>query len=130
MLNSCAICGEPRSAGSESARMRCNVRRFTSEQFELWRCDRCHSLHAAEEVELARYYAGYPIFAGEVDWKLRVVYANMLRRLQRAGVRPDQRVLDYGCGVGLLVRFLRERGFTHAVGYDACAPGWYDARLL
>lgn len=130
MPSSCTMCGEPRTAACESARVRCNVRRFTGEQFELWRCTRCSSLHAAEEVDLTRYYAGYPIFAGQLDWKLRVVYANMLRRLRRAGLAREQRVLDYGCGVGLLVRYLRERGYAHAVGYDAFAPGWDDARLL
>ena len=130
MPSVCAICGEPRSDRCESARVRCNVRRFTDERFELWRCTRCHSIHAGEQVDLAPYYAGYPIFAADLDWKLNVVSASMLKRLRRAGLQPHHRILDYGCGVGLLVRFLRERGYPLAVGYDPFAPGFGDPSVL
>ena len=54
----------------------------------------------------------------------------MLARLRRAGLGKEQRVLDYGCGAGLLVRFLRERGYAQAAGYDPFAPGWDDPRVL
>ena len=124
------ICGAARTAECERARVRCNVRRFAGESFELWRCAQCRSIHAAEEVDLAHYYAGYPIFAAELDWKLKVVYGNMLARLRGAGLTQAQRVLDYGCGAGLLVRFLRERGYAHATGYDPFASGWDDPRPL
>jgi 2-polyprenyl-3-methyl-5-hydroxy-6-metoxy-1,4-benzoquinol methylase len=114
----CNICGAPRADDAETASVRSNVRRFREEQFALWRCDNCRSIHARDEVDLAHYYAAYPVFAAELDWKLGVVYANMLRRLQHAGLEPQHRVLDYGCGGGYLVRYLQSRGFEHVAGWD------------
>jgi len=126
----CAACGAPREASSERASLRCNVRRFRDERFDVWRCAACGSIHADGEVDLARYYAGYPIFAARLDWKLHVVYGNLLRRLRAAGLSREHRVLDYGCGIGLLVEYLRLRGYADAHGYDAFAPGFDDASLL
>lgn len=130
MSRACIVCGAERAAGAETASVRSNVRRFRDERFEMWRCAGCRSIHASDEVDLARYYAGYPVFEASLDWKLRVVYANLLQRLVRAGLEPRHRILDYGCGKGLLVRYLRERGFTEAVGYDRWAEGFDDAAVL
>lgn len=130
VTGTCVICGAPRGPECEAARVRSNVRRFQDERFELWRCARCRSIHASEEVDLAHCYAGYPIFVAELNWMLYVVYASMLRRLRRAGLKPHHRVLDYGSGVGLLVRYLQKRGYANAVGYDPYAPGYDDSSLL
>jgi 2-polyprenyl-3-methyl-5-hydroxy-6-metoxy-1,4-benzoquinol methylase len=126
----CVVCGAARSGDAERAAVRSNVRAFRDERFGVWRCMQCRSIHAEQEVDLAHYYQGYPVFAGRLDWKLYVVYAGMLRRLRRAGLKKQHRILDYGGGGGLLVQFLRERGYTHAVGYDRYAPGHDDPRLL
>lgn len=109
--------------------MRCNVRAFRDERFVVWRCEACRSLHAQDEVDLAHYYARYPVFDASLDWRLRVVYGGMLKRLKRAGLLPSHRVLDYGCGKGLLVQYLREQGYD-AVGFDRFAPGFDDERVL
>lgn len=130
MNQTCNVCGAPRTAESETARVRSNVRRFREERFELWRCAACQSLHAAQDVDLAHYYAGYPVFDAALDWRLHVVYANLLRRLRRAGLRPEHRILDYGCGKGPFVRYLREQGYAHATGYDRFAEGWNDTSVL
>jgi 2-polyprenyl-3-methyl-5-hydroxy-6-metoxy-1,4-benzoquinol methylase len=129
-VDRCNICGAARERDSESTRVRSNVRRFRDEDFEVWRCAACRSIHAAEPVDLAHYYAGYPIFAAALDWKLYVVYGSLLKRLRRAGLAHDQRILDYGCGSGLLVRFLNEQGYAGAVGYDEYAAGFHDAQRL
>ena len=129
-MTRCPLCQALRTPQSEQASLRCNVRRFGEERFEVWRCDRCLSIHAASEVDLPHYYAGYPIFGVELDWKLRVVYGNMLRRLRKAGLEPSHRILDYGCGSGLLVEYLQERGYGHAGGYDAFAPGYDQPQVL
>jgi 2-polyprenyl-3-methyl-5-hydroxy-6-metoxy-1,4-benzoquinol methylase len=125
----CAICGAARAADAETARVRSNVRAFRDESFEVWRCGACRSIHAAEDVDLAHYYAGYPVFNAALDWKLNVVYGGMLQRLRRAGLQKTHRVLDYGCGKGLLVQYLRARGYD-ASGFDRFAPGFDEPSVL
>jgi 2-polyprenyl-3-methyl-5-hydroxy-6-metoxy-1,4-benzoquinol methylase len=125
----CAVCGAARSADAEAARVRSNVRAFRDESFAVWRCSTCKSIHAQDAVDLAHYYARYPVFDAALDWRLNVVYGGMLKRLERAGLQRSHRVLDYGCGKGLLVQFLRARGYE-AVGFDRFAPGFDDASVL
>ena len=126
----CNLCGAARADDAETASVRSNVRRFGNEQFALWRCTQCRSIHARDEVDLAHYYASYPVFAAELDWKLRVVYRNMLRRLTRAGLQPEHRVLDYGCGGGYLVRYLQSCGFEHVAGWDRYNAAYADDAVL
>lgn len=131
-LNRCNLCaaGTSRGDGSETARVRSNVRAFRNESFAVWRCGHCRSIHASEEIDLAPYYAQYPFHRQRLDWALRVVYRNVLRRLKRAGFTPSDSLLDYGCGSGLLIRFLHEKGFIRAVGYDAYSEGFSDRSAL
>lgn len=127
----CAVCGaQGVDLAAEVGRARSNVRAFARETFELWRCRSCGSLHAADDVNLDHYYAAYPFFSMPDDWRLRTLYDSQLRRLRRAGVGPEQRILDYGCGGGAFVRHLRRRGFHQAVGYDQYSPAFGDARVL
>jgi 2-polyprenyl-3-methyl-5-hydroxy-6-metoxy-1,4-benzoquinol methylase len=114
----CNICLAERGAPAERAEARSNVRAFREERFGVWRCAECGSLHAEQDVDLDHYYSRYPFFTGEVDWRLRVMYRNLLRRLVRAGLKKEHRLLDYGCGGGHFIAYARERGFTNAVGYD------------
>jgi len=123
------ICGAPRAAGAETASVRSNVRAFRDERFTVWRCTECGSIHAQDEVDLAHYYARYPVFDAALDWRLRTVYGSMLKRLQAGGLKPGDKVLDYGCGKGVLVRFLREQGYD-AEGWDRYAEGWNDDSVL
>ncbi len=126
----CIICGAKRVEACEEALVRCNLRRFQGERFRVWRCAECESIHACDEVDLESYYRGYPVFAAELNWMLRVVYGNLLKRLTAAGLRREHRVLDYGCGKGLLVRFLQEQGFAQVHGYDRYAEAYSDPAVL
>jgi SAM-dependent methyltransferase len=110
--------------------VRSNVRAFRQASFALWRCRYCGSIHAADEVDLSYYYARYPFFSLVDDWRLRVLYDNQLRRLRRAGIGPEHRILDYGCGAGAFVRHLRRRGFHRSFGYDRYSPQFADASVL
>jgi SAM-dependent methyltransferase len=123
------ICGAPRAADAEAASVRSNVRAFRDERFVVWRCGACQSIHAQDDVDLAHYYARYPVFDAALDWKLRTVYGSMLKRLREGGLKPGDKVLDYGCGKGVLVQFLREQGFD-ASGWDRYSEGWTDASVL
>jgi 2-polyprenyl-3-methyl-5-hydroxy-6-metoxy-1,4-benzoquinol methylase len=126
----CAICQVPRSPNAERATVRSNVRRFASERFVVWRCSNCQSIHAEGTTDLSAYYAAYPMHAVELDWRARAVYRAQLRRLVRAGFHREHSLLDYGCGSGAFLRFLRNAGYGHCVGYDAYNPEFADESLI
>ena len=115
----CTVC----EAGSideaaELASIACNVRQFRSESFTVWRCSACGSLHCKEPIDFDRYYDRYPLDDQELKFFTRRAYCNRIRILRRAGLKKRDTVLDYGCGGGLFLNFLKERGHLNAVGYD------------
>src|SRR5688500_16944675 len=98
----CNVC-DPQGvfvAKPETAIVRPNIRRLQNERFRVWRCPRCRSIHAEEDVDLDFYYRDYPFLSLQMDWRVRAMYANQLARLKAAGLRRDMRILDYGCGAG------------------------------
>ena len=50
--------------------------------------------------------------------------------LKKQGVRKTDSILDYGCGAGVFLDFLREEGFENLFGYDAFIPKYADASVL
>lgn len=127
----CNVClNEGAALIAEEAWVRSNVRAFSDEVFRVWRCSECSSIHAGEDVDLPRYYADYPFHSLPVDWRTRAVYDNQLRRLKRAGLRPEHTILDYGCGGGDFVRHLKQRGYQHVFGYDEYSEGFADRAVL
>ena len=115
----CAVCGARASVECERARIRCNVREFSNESFTVWRCGECRSLHCLEQVDLERYYLDYPFKKHRPDLWTRLAYGELLRRLRRHGLRPNGSLLDFGCGPGLFVDFLHNKGYAKAQGFDA-----------
>jgi SAM-dependent methyltransferase len=126
----CNICRKSPSGVIEEAVVRSNVRAFQHESFPVWRCPSCRSIHSAADVDLAAYYRDYPYKQQQLDLMARLFYDNLLRRLRRAGVKRQHRILDYGCGSGHLVRFLHERGYAGAAGYDAYHAAFADPAAL
>ncbi len=118
----CNGCGaEVAPERAARAQVRCNVKSFAHQSFAVWQCDACRSIHAADAVDLDRYYAAYPFHARTLNFSTRLLYRAKERRLRRLGLRRRQRVLDFGCGAGLLVQHLRARGYRHARGYEPYA---------
>ena len=123
-MRSCNVCQrESPDEACEHAQVRCNVRKFRDERFEVWRCPACRTIHAAQPVDLAHYYSAYPSLKEEVQWRLDPMYKSMLKRLTAAGLQHSHRILDYGCGSGALVRYLRRQGYAQTSGYDAYSAG-------
>lgn len=58
------------------------------------------------------------------------MYRKQLRRLRRAGLEPGQSLLDYGCGGGVFLRYLRERGYGDAHGFDEYSDSFRDRAVL
>ena len=105
------------------------MRVFRNEEFAIWRCKNCGSIHARDEVDLAYYYAKYPFHDLPLDWRLYVMYRNLLSRLQRAGLKPSHKILDYGCGGGHFVQLLAKNGYS-AQGFDEYSSRFGDRRVL
>ncbi len=109
--------------------IRSNSRKFQNETFVVWRCPQCQSIHTRDKVDLDYYYRDYPIFGMKLVWGLRLAYANLLKRLTRAGLKRSDDILDYGCGGGTLVQYLGSRKYN-AVGYDAYSEGFQKREVL
>lgn len=128
----CNLCAEPGSLdqAADVGPVPCNVRRFRDKVFTLWRCTGCGSLHCAEDADLSLYYSDYPLRRQRLGVGERIGYGNRLRLLKRLGFRPSSRLLDYGCGAGLFVDFLREKGLEQVFGYDAFVEAYQDPGRL
>jgi 2-polyprenyl-3-methyl-5-hydroxy-6-metoxy-1,4-benzoquinol methylase len=125
----CVVCGALADANVRTAEVPSNVKPFAHERFVVWQCASCGSIHARDEVDLGHYYAQYPFRGQKLDFPTRVAFANKLKKLEKLGLHKELRVLDYGCGSGLFVQFLQQRGYTLASGYDAYAGEGPYARV-
>jgi 2-polyprenyl-3-methyl-5-hydroxy-6-metoxy-1,4-benzoquinol methylase len=128
----CNICGETSSQVEEGA-VRSNCRKFGDTQFRIWRCPKCRSVHATDEVDLAECYRDYPYHQIGMQekgrWVINSGYRNLLGRLRKAGLKRDHKILDYGCGGGAFLSFLRKKGYD-AAGYDEYSEGFNDRSVL
>lgn len=130
----CNICHADSPADQlQRAQVRSNVRKFREEAFALWRCPACQSIHASDEVDLAHYYADYPFHhlgGSGLDWMLRAMYGQLLKRLRAAGFATGQSVLDFGCGSGLFLQFLADHDQGELCGYDEYSEKYGDPAVL
>lgn len=106
-----------------------NVRAHGDHRSTVWRCRHCGSLHALEPIDAARWYAGYPLQRQRLDFFAQRLYSSRLSMLHRQGLGRSDEILDYGCGNGAFVRFMRSRRYD-AAGYDPYCPPWDDAAVL
>lgn len=128
----CNVCDAPGNFTdtNDVTQVSCNVRSFANDAFTFWRCKNCHSLHCREDADLSKYYLEYPIQGHALDFWTRAAYANIFTRLIRAGLQPEMSILDYGCSMGLLVRYLAKRGFSSVNGYDAYVHEYSNKKIL
>ena len=129
----CHLCGENGATFAEAADVRkvpSHVRCFADDNFTVWRCSRCGSLHSKEAVDLNKYYADYPFKYHRLDYHTRIAYRNRLRMMKSLGIRADSTILDFGCGQGLYIDFLRTRGYNSVSGFDSFIPRYSDEKVL
>src|SRR5512143_506937 len=106
----CRICGRPAREDPPSAfgEVRGNTARFRGRRFALWKCSQCKSIHSLEPMDFRDIYSDYPLNRRQLDVFARGTLAHLLARLAKAGLQQSHKVLDYGCGNGLLLRYLKE----------------------
>lgn len=134
-MNSCTechLCEKPGSyAGAiEKRTIPSNVRHFSNESFTVWRCTGCGSLHSLESADLPRFYADYPFKDHKLNFHMRCAYKKRIALLRQAGVATTSSILDFGCGAGIYVDFLRQNGFSDVRGYDPFIPEFSDQRAI
>jgi 2-polyprenyl-3-methyl-5-hydroxy-6-metoxy-1,4-benzoquinol methylase len=61
---------------------------------------------------------------------LRAMYRNLRARLSRAGVEREHAILDYGCGSGQFLGFLRDSGYASLAGFDEYSSRYADRAVL
>ncbi|MEO6430457.1 MAG: class I SAM-dependent methyltransferase [Nitrosospira sp.] len=128
----CEICGS--GDGIETSRditkVKPNVRQFQNEEFTVWRCANCGSLHSLEDIDYAHYYKDYAVHRQKMDFYSRKLFSSRMRQLIRGGLLPRHSILDFGCGNGNFVRFLREKGYAGTEGYDPFSHEFGDSSVI
>lgn len=126
----CALCGyrpDPAPAAEDLGEVRGNTARFKDRTFPLWRCPRCGTIHSLEPVDYADIYRDYPLNdKRRLDVFARGTLAHLMERIEKQGLKRDASILDYGCGNGILLEFLRGRGYTDVAGYDPYVPAFAE----
>lgn len=119
----CVICDYQIDENNESIfkKFKCNVRAFKEETFKVWRCPNCQTIHSLDIVDIAPYYAQYPIADSTLTWAMRLCYSNLSKQLIKHGFSKNKSILDYGCANGIFVKYLQEKGFAKSYGYDPYA---------
>lgn len=118
------------SDATEVTKVHSNVRRWKNHLSTIWRCPACRSLNSLERVDLNVFYADYPFRKRRLDGFTRIIFSGLFRKLRHFGLNRDSTVLDYGCSEGLFVDYLKERGVTASVGYDAYVEAYADTSPL
>ncbi|MBN2561059.1 MAG: class I SAM-dependent methyltransferase [Phycisphaerae bacterium] len=130
----CTVCNHRVDHADASAFVTfpCHVRAFFGETFNIWRCPGCQTIHCLDVVDLAHYYAKYPFAGMELTWPFRIFYRHLTHRLTKHGFTRNHSLLDYGCGNGAFVKYLRQRGYARCHGYDPYgrAEGTGDPAVL
>ena len=122
----CKICGYESNTNESRAfgAVRGNTARFSNQMFRLWKCPRCLSIHSLDRFDFREIYSDYPLNKRRLDVFARGTLRNLSRRLEKVGLKKTVRILDYGCGGGVLIQYLNKRGYTRVSGYDPYVEGY------
>ncbi len=120
----CVICGYHTAcpAQHELGAVRGNTERFMHASHRLWKCPACSAIHSLDQVDFKDIYSNYPLNRRRLDIFARGTLRNLLKRLRLAGVKKNDSILDYGCGNGVFIAYLKEKGYAGAAGYDPYVP--------
>jgi SAM-dependent methyltransferase len=124
----CVVCGNADydAPQGEIGTVRGNTQRFLGVRFRLFKCARCQSICALDDVDLADSYREYALNKRRLDFFARGTLRNLLKRLVSGGLKRTDRILDFGCGNGIFLQYLHQRGYRNAEGYDPFVPQFAD----
>lgn len=128
----CPMCGRraPETGEGDVAWIPGNTARFRQQQFPVWKCPDCQTIQSLAAIDPADIYSDYPLHKMSLDFFGRQTMGNLLCRLEKAGMRKEDTILDYGCGNGLFLQFLANGGYGKATGYDPYVSGYADGVAL
>lgn len=98
--------------------IRGNTKKYFDRTFTIWKCEKCLSVHSIDKVDFQEMYADYPVNKRKLDVFARNSYGNLLKRLVLNGLKKNYKVLDYGCGNGIFIQLLKEKGYSSVDGFD------------
>ena len=97
----CAVCDATGSdVVGEQGKVRSNVRAFSANSSRSGAAVAARACTRATRSTSLTTTLAIPFHALPIDWRMRVMYENQVRRLRRAGIGPEHRIFDYGCGKG------------------------------
>ena len=77
-----------------------------------------------DPVDFEDIYRDYPLKKQRLDFFARMAKRNLLVRLKKLGLKKKHSILDYGCGNGIFIRYLKERGYARTAGHDPFIPSY------
>jgi len=86
--------------------------RYQGRTFPYARCNQCGSINL--EIPFSPDYTGYP----NREFIPRLEIRRFVKLLSSCGIDRNQRILDYGCGKGTLLKHLKTKGYKNVAGYD------------
>lgn len=114
----------------QRGRARGNTRHYMSQEYDLWKCNKCGSINTLGEVDLKEIYSNYPLQARTLDYFAMTAYNNLLTRLKKQGLNENHNILDMGCGQGIFLQYMKSKGYNHITGYDPYVVEFNDIELL
>ncbi len=132
IYETCNLCMENSKFkhSTEIVEVNSNVRLFQNDKFIVWRCPSCKTIHSKDGVDLSYYYKHYPIHNIKLDPLVKMALSKRLKRLKRTGFNTKHRLLDFGCGSGIMISFLKNLGYNNVKGYDEFNADFSDKSTL
>jgi 2-polyprenyl-3-methyl-5-hydroxy-6-metoxy-1,4-benzoquinol methylase len=129
----CDLCsqGDRFSEATPQLLVRSSERVLEHEKFTVWQCTKCKTIHAKDGVDLSNYYAKYELYGHEqLDGLTRFFFKKKLKFIQTMGIQSHHTILDYGCGSGSFIQYMKQQKFSKLFGYDPFTKYFNDAGVL
>ena len=128
----CIICNKNvrLDNSSEIIKVRSNIRSFQDKKYSVWRCHYCNSIHSKQDINFEDFYKNYPIFDLKNKPFTNFTLSKRVKRLKKLGLKKSDTILDYGCGSGIMIYFLKKIGYKNAIGYDKYNKKFLNEKIL
>ena len=103
-----------------------NTERYRNSIFKLWKCPECLTIVSIDPVDFHDIYSDYPLNRRKLDIFAKGTLKNLFQRLENAGIKTTDSILDYGCGNGIFINYLKQKGYKNVVGYDPYVSEYSD----